>query len=42
MARLRIVLLATLIVFLSACQSQSPETPIHRWDQAAWDNAHWH
>ena len=42
MARLRIALLATLIVLLSACTRQPPETIIHRWGQATWNNSHWH
>jgi hypothetical protein len=41
MARFRIALIATLILLLSACQPQGPETTIHRWDQATWDTARW-
>lgn len=40
MARPRIILFVALVFLLSACQNT--ETLIHRWDQAAWDNAHWH
>lgn len=40
MARPRIILFVALILLLSSCQNA--ETLIHRWDQATWDNAHWH
>lgn len=42
MPRVRIVLLAALIALLGACQPQGPETTLHRWDRASWDQSYWH